>query len=165
MNLPTIRQTYLLIFAGCVGLIAVGMVMQYVMKLEPCPLCITQRVFIVLVGLTALIGALHNPSGNSRRTYGLGVILFAVIGAGFSSRQLWLQSLPPELAPACGPSLSYMFDSFPLMEALQVLLQGDGNCADVKWSFLGGSIPFWTLIAFIGLALFGLWQSWRKAST
>lgn len=161
MSLPNIRQTFLLIFLGCTGLILVAMYMQHSLGLEPCPLCITQRVFIIAVGLTALVAFAVNFQGVGRRIVaGLG-LLFSIAGGGFSTRQLWLQSLPEDQIPACGPSVSYMFDTFPLMEALGVLLRGDGNCAEVVWTLFGISIPGWTLVAFVGLAGFNIWQLLR----
>lgn len=161
--LPSIRQTNLIIFLGCVGLMLIAAYMEHVMGLEPCPLCITQRAFVILVGLIALIAFLHNPVRMGRRVYAVLGILAAVIGGAFSSRQLWLQSLPEDQVPACGPGLSYMFDVYPFLQALEVLLQGDGNCAKVDWSLFGISIAGWTLVAFIGLALINLFQAWRKA--
>jgi disulfide bond formation protein DsbB len=141
-----------LIFAGifvfCCGLMAVGYYMQFALEMEPCPLCMTQRVFIVLSGLIALIACLHNPSGSATAVYGGLIGLSATLGASFSIRQLYLQSLPPDLAPACGPSVSYILETFPLNKALQIMLKGDGNCAEVLWTFLGISIPGWTLVAF-----------------
>src|SRR5690606_18041319 len=158
--LPSIRQTNLIIFLGCVGLMLIAAYMEHVMGLEPCPLCITQRAFVILVGLIALIAFLHNPARIGQRVYGILGILAAVIGGSFSSRQLWLQSLPEDQVPACGPGLSYMFDVYPFLEALEVLLRGDGNCAKVDWSLFGISIAGWTLVAFIGLAAINLFQTW-----
>ena len=162
MSLPSSRLTFLIIFLGCTGLILTGLYMQYFMDLYPCPLCITQRVFIVAVGLTTLLAFLLNPGKVGRRVFGgLGIFL-ALAGSAFSLRQLWLQSLPEDQAPACGPDIGYLLDNFPLMDALSVLLRGDGNCAEVVWTFLGVSIPGWTLVAFIGLAGFNLWQVLRR---
>lgn len=158
MSLPSPRQTFALIAAGCLGLILTGLYMQHVMKLIPCALCITQRIFIIAVGLTALVGFFHGPTGFGQKIYaGLGAV-FAITGSSFSMRQIYLQSLPADQAPACGPDIAYMFDNFPLMDALSLLLRGDGNCAEVAWTFLGISIPGWTLVAFAGLAIFNLWQ-------
>ncbi|MEJ2417858.1 MAG: disulfide bond formation protein B [Exilibacterium sp.] len=160
--MPSIRQTNLILFLGCCGLILTALYMQEFMKMIPCALCITQRVFVIAVGLVALVAWLHNPSVLGRRLYaGLGIIT-GIIGAGFSARHLWLQSLPEDLKPACGPSLEYIIDTFPLMEALDVLLAGDGNCAEVSWTFLGVSIPGWTLVAFVGLVATNLWQLVRQ---
>lgn len=161
-SLLTPRNTFFLIFFGCLGLMATGYYMQYAMNLEPCPLCITQRVFIVSVGLTALAAALINPQALGRKIFASFGTIFAIAGGAFSSRQLWLQSLPEDQVPACGPSLEYMLETFPLMDALSVLLRGDGNCAQVSWSLLGISIPGWTLAAFIGLFAFNIYQLVRK---
>lgn len=162
MSLPSPRLTFLLIFLGCTGLMATGFYMQYVMHLYPCPLCITQRIFIVAVGITGLLGFLFNPRTTGRKVFGIFGILFAVLGGCFSIRQLWLQSLPEDQVPACGPDIAYLLENFPLLDALSVLLRGDGNCAEVVWTFLGISIPGWTLVAFIGLVGFNLWQVLRR---
>lgn len=162
MALPSARLTFLLLFLGCTGLILVGLYMQYVMDLYPCPLCITQRVFIVAVGLTGLLGFIVNPQLTGRRIFGAVGLLFAIAGGSFSSRQLWLQSLPADQVPACGPDIGYLIENFPLMDALSVLLRGDGNCAEVSWSLFGISIPGWTLVAFVGLAALNIWQIVRK---
>jgi disulfide bond formation protein DsbB len=132
--------------------------MQEVMGLIPCALCITQRIFIIAVGVVALIGLLHHPKGYGQKIYaGLGII-FAVTGGSFSTRQLYLQSLPADQVPACGPDIAYMFENFPFLDALSLLLRGDGNCAEVAWSLFGISIPGWTLVAFTGLVIINLWQ-------
>lgn len=162
MTLPNSRQTFALIAAGCLGLILVGLYMQHFMGLIPCALCITQRIFIIATGLTALIAFIHKPKSWGQKIYaGIGMIT-AAIGGSFSTRQLYLQSLPPDQVPACGPDIAYMFENFPLMDAFSLLLRGDGNCAEVSWTLFGLSIPAWTLAAFIGLIAFNLWQFFRK---
>ena len=148
--------------SACVGLIAVALFMQYMMELNPCYLCIVQRVFVITTGFILLIASLHNPGRGGQRVYALFGALSAVSGAGFSIRQLWLQSLPEDKVPACGPSADYLFDSLPLRDALSMLLRGDGNCAEVQWALLDLSIPAWTLLAFTGLALLCVWQGLRR---
>ncbi|MCV6626853.1 MAG: disulfide bond formation protein B [Cellvibrionaceae bacterium] len=162
MPLPNIRLTNIIIFIGCVGLILIALGFQEIMGLAPCPLCITQRIFVVAVGLFALAAAIHNPGLGGRRLYALGGIAMAITGAGFSGRHLYLQGLPADQLPSCGPGLSYMFETFPFMEAMEILLMGDGNCGDVMWSLFGISMPGWVLVAFIGLALFNVWQLLRR---
>lgn len=142
------RTLFFGLFLFSCGLMATGYFMQYVKGLEPCPLCITQRFFIVLAGAIALAAALHNPRRRGCMLYASGIALACVAGGSFSSRQLYLQSLPPDQAPACGPSLSFMLETFPLSKTLELLLRGDGNCAEVVARFLGLSIPGWTLVAF-----------------
>lgn len=160
--LPSVRQTNGLIVIACSLLLAVALYMEHVMGFVPCPLCMTQRVFVLLVGLVALLAFVHHPRRRGRRVYGSLGLAAAVIGGGFSSRQLWLQSLPPDRVPACGPDLYYMLDVFPFLETLKVMLTGDGNCAEVSWTFLGISIPGWTLVAFVGLAALNIWQLVRR---
>ena len=151
------RVLFSLATVACTALILTALYMQYVLELEPCALCITQRIFIIAVGFVSLVAAIHNPGRLGIRLYSGICLLLAIIGGGFSARHVWLQNLPEDLAPACGPNLSYLVENFPLWEALSVLLQGDGNCADTLWTFLGLSIPGWTLIAFVALGLYFLW--------
>lgn len=129
-----------------------GFYLQYYLGLEPCPLCMTQRIFIVLCGFIALLAAVHNPQPTGRMVYAGLTALAAIAGGSFSSRQLYLQGLPEDQVPACGPGLSYMLEAFPLSQTLGAMLRGDGNCAEVVWTFLGLSIPAWALLAFIGIA-------------
>lgn len=158
------RTLLFAIFFICVGLMLGGMYFQYVMDLAPCPLCITQRVFICTVGFVALLAALQCPGRTGVRIYALLGLMSSVIGGGVSARHTWLQSLPEELAPACGPGLSYMFETLPFRDALEVLFRGDGNCADISWSFLGLSIPGWTLFWFIILAGINIWVFYRPTT-
>ncbi|MCB1691439.1 MAG: disulfide bond formation protein B [Pseudomonadales bacterium] len=158
MTIPSSRIIFALIFLGCAGAIAAALYMEHVMGLEPCPLCIFQRVFVIAGGVIALAGALHNPRLNGIKVYGGLVVSAAVIGGGLAIRQLYLQHLPKDQVPACGPSLDYLLDVFPLTEVLKMVLSGDGSCAEVQWTFAGLSIPGWTLIGFIGLAAIGVFQ-------
>ncbi len=159
--IPSVRKTNFLIFIVCTLMILAAAYMEHVMKMIPCSLCITQRGFVVLTGLLALAAALHNPAVTGKRAYAVLGIISPILGACFAGRQLWLQSLPADQVPACGPGLAYMFEVFPFMDALKLLLQGDGNCAHVD-KILGLSLALWTLIAFIGLAGVNLYQLLRK---
>ena len=159
--IPSIRQTNLLLFIGGVLTILAGVYMEHVMKLLPCPLCITQRAFFNLIGILGLIAFIHNPKTKGRRIYAVLGIIAALGGGYFAQHQLWLQSLPADQVPACGPGLAYMFEVFPLLEAFKLLLQGDGTCAQVD-KILGLSIPMWSVIAFTGFGLINLYQALRK---
>jgi len=165
MTLPNPRTTFLLMFLAVAFVLGAAFYLEYAKGLEPCPLCITQRVMFLGVGLVSLIAFLHNPSNPSnigRRIYGLLVALFALGGLYFAGRQLWLQSLPADQVPACGPGITYMVEVFPMSEVIRTLLTGDGNCAEVKWTLMGLSIPGWAALGFAGLVVFGLWQAFRK---
>ena len=133
------------------------------LQLEPCYLCITQRVFVIAIAVICALAALHNPAQYGQKIYAGLSALMALIGSYFSVKQLWLQGLPEDQVPACGVPVDYLFDAFSLSEALSHLLRGDGNCAEVQWELLGISMPGWVLIAFIGYALMAIFQFTRKA--
>lgn len=162
MPLPSIRQSFFLIAAACAGMMVAALIMQHMFEMEPCPLCVTQRVFVILAGVVALIAALQNPALLGRRIYSSAGIVLSLIGGGVSARHVWLQNLPEDQVPTCGPGLSYMFEALPMWEALSLLFAGDGNCAEESWRFLGLTIPGWTLVCFSGLVAVFAWQAWRK---
>ena len=141
--------------------IVFAMYLEHQLGLHPCPLCMTQRVFIALMGLWGLIAALHNPGGWGRRVYGALCSIAAITGGAVAARHVWLQHLPPEQVPACGPSLEYMLETLPFSDTLSIVLMGDGNCAEVVWTFMGLSIPELTLILFIFVTALSLWQTFR----
>ena len=150
------RLTNLAGFAVCVALLAYGYVLQFLDELEPCPLCVFQRVAFFGLGTLFLAAALHNPGVIGARIYGVFLGIAAVIGAAIAGRHVWLQSLPPDQVPECGPGLEYMLNTFPLLETLRTVLSGSGECADVSWSFLGMTIPAWALLWFVALGLIGV---------
>jgi len=158
MTIPPARIINWVVFAGCAMLMAVALYFQHVQGLEPCILCITQRVMVITIGLLALVAALHNPGSTGIRFYAGLMTVTAVTGAAIAIRQLWLQSLPSDQVPACGPSLDYLLEVFPLTEVFQMVFLGDGNCAEVLWTLFGISIPGWTLVAFVGLIGIGTYQ-------
>lgn len=121
---------------------------------EPCPMCVFQRVAMIATGLFFLLGALHNPQGRGQWVYAGLADFSAGAGALIAARQVWLQSLPPDQVPACGPTLDYLMDIFPLAEVVAMVLKGDGNCAKIDAAWLGLSLPAWTTIAFIGLSVY-----------
>lgn len=155
-------QLNLLLLLGPAGLLGFGYYLQYVQDLEPCPLCMTQRIFFYLVAFCGLT-ALFNRSSNIFRTITAGFgSLFSLVGLLVAGRQLWLQSLPEDQVPACGPGFDFIMETFPLMEAIEIMFRGNGNCAEVVWTFLGLSIPGWSFVAFSGLLLINLIQIIRK---
>ena len=136
--------------------------LEDVLNLAACPLCMTQRVFVVLWGVFALIAVVHNPGGWGRRAYGVLCALAAIAGGAVAARHVWLQHLPPDQVPACGPSLEYMLETLPFSETLSIVMMGDGNCADTMWTLLGLSIPEQTLALFVVVTAISLWQAFRK---
>lgn len=159
-KLPGVRVTNLLIalFALFMMLVAV-LYFQNMLHLIPCPLCVSQRGFAIATGAIAFIAFVHNPGTTGSRLYAALTTLAAIGGAAIAGRQVWLQNLPPEKVPTCGPTLDWMFQAnFPLQEILGAMFFGEGSCAEIKWMFLGLSIPGWTLVAFVFLAAVGLFQ-------
>jgi protein dithiol:quinone oxidoreductase len=162
-KLPSRRICYLLGFLLCAGLVGYALFLQYYKNEEPCPLCIFQRVAVMALGLVFLVAAIHNPLRRGAIVYGVMLLLVAGIGASIAGRHVWLQNLPKDQVPECGPGLNYMLDAFPLGEVVAKVLRGSGECAEAgKWRFLGLTIPGWTLIAFIGMGIGGLIQIWNR---
>lgn len=144
-------------FLGCALGMAFALYLQHAKGFEPCAMCIFQRVAMCGSALFFLIGALHGPkTGSGRWTYALLAALAALIGAGIAGRQVWLQSLPADQVPSCGPTLGYLMKLMPLQNVIAYVLKGEGNCAKIDAQWLGIALPEWTLFAFIGLTLFAL---------
>lgn len=151
---------YLIAGAFAVMLIVVAFVMEYRFGLEPCPLCILQRiVFIVIAVLYLLCYAIK--SRKVKRILLILAILFALVGIGIAGRHVWIQHFPENL-PSCLPSMSYLFEAFPLLDAAKQILGGTEDCRKIKWKFMGLSIPEQTLIIFCLYLLFGLFSFFRK---
>jgi protein dithiol:quinone oxidoreductase len=155
------RIWFLIGFLGCCFLLAMGAYMQFVEELEPCPLCISQRLAILATGIVFLIAAIHN---HHHKAYALIGAISALMGASISARHVWLQHLPPDQVPECSPGLEYVLEHFPFADTIKLMLTGTGECAVVDALFLGLSIPAWTLIAFLMLAAFSLAANWLKSA-
>lgn len=150
------RVANLALAGACAGLMGYALYAQYGLGLEPCPLCIFQRVAVMALGVTFLLAALHGAGPIGRRTWALPIGVVALAGAGVAGRHLWLQTLPPERVPACGPGLDFMLEAFPLTEVLDTVLRGSGECATVDWRFLGLAMPAWVLFALATLGVAGV---------
>ena len=142
------RQIYLIIFLVVGGLIGYAAYSIKILGLEPCPLCITQQFFYSIVGITAFIAFNHNPVSKISRFYAVIISLASSAGIWVAGRQVWLQSLPEDEVPLCGPPLEYILEVFPFGDLLGALFMGDGNCAEIPWQFLGLSMAGWSLIWF-----------------
>lgn len=147
----------------CAGLLAYAYYTQFYLGLQPCPLCIFQRVAVIALGVVFLLAVLHGPRGWGRRVYAGLLGLVALVGAGIAGRHVWLQHLPADQVPACGPGLNYMLEVFPLGETLRMVFTGSGECAAVNWSFLGLSMPAWVLIWCVVLGALAIWNNLRRA--
>lgn len=158
----TNRIANLLGFLACAGMMAYALYAEHVLGLEPCPLCIFQRVATIGLGVVFLTGAIAGPGRLKQRLNAALILIAAAAGASVAGRHLWLQNLPPDQVPACGPGLDFMLDAFPLARVFEMVFTGSGECANISWSFLGLSMPSWTLICFVALGVFGIWANLRS---
>jgi disulfide bond formation protein DsbB len=149
--LPPRRIGYLLGFLVCVGLMGYALYLQYVEGLEPCPLCMLQRICVIAMGVVFLVATFHNPGRVGASVFALLQLLIGGAGAAIAARQVWLQSLPKDQVPACGMGLSYMLETLPFTDAVRQVLEGSGECAEKSWEFLHLSIAGWTLVFFVAM--------------
>ena len=142
------KKVSFLIFLCCSLLLCFAYFLELVQGLNPCPLCTLQRICMAVGGFLALIAFIHNPEKPALLAYIFLQVVSFSIGGLLAGRQIYLQSLPPELVPSCGPDLDYLLEIFPFFEVLQMIVFEDGSCAEVLWKFLGFSIPQWTILSF-----------------
>ena len=162
MKIPGSRQLNFAGFIACAGMMAYALYAEHVLYLMPCPLCVFERLATISLGIIFLAAALQNPSGSGRRVYAGLLFVAAGAGIGVASRHVWLQNLPPEEVPSCGPGFNYILDSFPLSDALSMIFSGSGECASIDWIFLGLSMPAWVLLWMLGLGTAGVWNNLRR---
>ena len=143
------RIGFALVLGLCLALLGYAYYSEYVQGLEPCPLCILQRVAFMIMALGALAGALHGSRGGVRWLYAGIVFAGGIWGLATAGRHMWLQSMPPDQVPECGPGFDFMLEYFSLGEAITSAFTGSGECAEVDWAFLGLAMPAWTLIWYI----------------
>ncbi|WP_133013075.1 disulfide bond formation protein B [Marinomonas flavescens] len=155
-------------FHGVIGfaafiLLGVAFYMEYQMGLEPCPLCMLQRIVLLIIGVVSLFSAIMS-SQRLRKWLSIVVVILSLLGAALAIRHLYLQNLPIDDLPACLPGLSYMIDAFPWQDVAKAMIMGTGDCGEVVWTFLGLSIPGWTLIAFLGMAIINGFIAFRRVN-
>ena len=154
----TDRRLFFLVALSCMVLLGFGYYLQFVEGLDPCPLCILQRVAYLGVGVVCLAGFFHGSAG---RIYGAVALICALAGAAIAARQVWLQHLPADLVPECGPGLDFILQAFPLFDALKLIFTGSGECAETVWTFLSLSIAEWSLFWFAAFSVLFMYQLLR----
>jgi disulfide bond formation protein DsbB len=156
------RAGYLLGFVASFGLVAFALYIQQKHNLEPCPLCISQRIAFMALGVIFLLAALHNPGRVGRRIYGLLQFAAAATGIGIAARHIWIQANPDKVMAECGVGFDYLFESFPMRRALELVFKGTGECSSIDWTWLGMTIPQLSLVAFSALAVFAILLAFLK---
>jgi disulfide bond formation protein DsbB len=149
--LPPRRPAYLLGFLVCAGLMGWALYLQYGLDLDPCPLCIFQRVAVIATGVIFLVAAVHNPRRGGAAVYALLTLIVAGIGATLAAWHVWIQAQPKGSVAACGMGLNYMLQTLPFTEVISRVLKGSGECAEQGWLFMGLAIPSWTFVFFIAM--------------
>ena len=163
MTLPNRRLLNLAGFLACAGMMGFALYAQYFLMLDPCPLCVFQRIATISLGIVFLIAALHDAGNLGSKVYAALVTLTAGFGAGVAIWHVRLQNMPMDEVPSCGPGFEYIMDNFALFDALSLIFKGSGECADVVWRLLGLSMPSWVIIGLGGLGIAGIWNNFRKA--
>jgi protein dithiol:quinone oxidoreductase len=152
----------LLFLASVVGM-TFALYLEHGQGLEPCPLCIFQRIGLIGLGFFSLIAFLHNPTSRVAKSIYAGLGTLSILwSAGVAARHVWLQHLPPDKVPSCGPGLDYWLETLPMKSVFEQVLTGSGECAKVDWTLFGLSLPTWSLAFFAVLLILSLWQLLRK---
>lgn len=142
------------LFSG--GLVGFALFLQYVKHQDPCPLCMVQRVIFIAILIVFALAALHAPKRIGMRVYAMLIALLSLSGVGVAARHIWIQNLPKDQVPACGPGLDYMLETMPMADVLKQLMHGSGECAEKSWTFLALGIPEWSLLCYLAL---GAWAA------
>jgi len=162
MFFPNPRLIFLLIFLACSALLMSAIYIEPFKSMNPCPMCMMQRALFIAIGAVALAAAIHSAKQFGEKIYSLIIGLISLGGASVAIRQLWLQSLPEDQVPACGPGIDYMLEVFPILEVIEMSLRGTGDCAKVQWTLLNVSIPGWSLLAFAGFVILAITILFKK---
>ena len=162
MTISGTRQLNLAGFLACVGMMAYALYAEHYLLMAPCPLCVFQRMSVIVLGIIFLIAALHNPAGWGRHVYTSLILAATGFGVGVAGRHVWLQNLPPDQVPACGAGYDYIMDTLPFTEALSVIFTGSGECATIDWQFLGLTMPAWVVISVAVVGSAGIWNNLRR---
>jgi disulfide bond formation protein DsbB len=150
-------------FVACAALLAYALYAQFGLKLEPCPLCIFQRIGIALAGVVFLLAAVHNPGGWGRYVYAVLLAVATLATAGVAARHVYVQHLPPGSLPSCGAPLAILVKFTPVFTLIKKVLTGSGECGEVNWRFLGLAMPTWVLLCALALAALGLYANLGRA--
>lgn len=156
-------------FLLCLIAILFALYLEFFQGLDPCPLCVLQRVALVGAGFFYLIAWIHfwiskNPNIWTVRAYGVLVLAFTLFGLVMAIKQIYIQHLPLGEAPACGPGLEYLRQTLPWDQFIAGLFQGDGECAVTGTRFISLSLSEWSAVLFTLLSLLNIHLICRRFS-
>ena len=163
MQVKSLRIYSFIPFITTVLLLAYAYYEEYVKYLDPCPLCMVQRLVFAIIGVLFLLTLIKPPQFVYRKIVAVIISFVSLLGVAVSARHIWIQNLPADEVPACGPGLFYMLDTLPFGSVLQEILHGSGECAEGSWRFLGLTMPMWTLVCFVGFVIYTIiWSTMTK---
>ncbi len=156
-NLFSGKSGYIIGSLGCFATVALALLIQTQYNLEPCPLCITQRMFFMGLGVLFLIGAFIKPASMLQKIFTGLQVLAALGGAGWAIRHWYLQANKESMIADCGVGFDYMFENFPLKKMFTLIFRGTGDCAAIDWTFLGLTLPQLALISFVSFCIYAVY--------
>ncbi len=148
----------------CLIYLGTALLLPALQDLSPCPLCILQRWIFSLLFLVFFVGSFRINTKPKAQFYGITTLTISLLGIVLSGRHLWLIYHPAQEIGVCAPNLFYLFKQRPMIEGVRTLFWGSGDCATMAGTFWGISLPLWTLIGFLLLAIISLWQTIRNPS-
>ncbi len=162
MKLTSIRASYFLGFAACLAIFLYSLYLQFNVGIQPCALCVLQRIVLVSIGLVFFLGSLFRVHKIAHIALGLLTTLLSVLGVALAGRQVWIQHFPGQSGDTCGASLQYMLKVLPFTEVLKNIFQGSAECTQIGWRFLSISLSEWSLFWFVIFLILSLWQLTKK---
>ena len=155
------RSWHSFLFVCAAALMAYAKYSEAFLDLVPCPLCMTQQVAFILVVITSLIAIIHNPVKLGVTVYSGLCLFFSVVGASVATRQVYIENLPPDQMPSCGPPLEYIIDALPMSDVLHSMFVGGGSCGVIQWEFLGITMAGYAFLWFSLLVLVSGFNIWK----
>jgi protein dithiol:quinone oxidoreductase len=148
-NILSFRILSALGCALCATLLAGGYYIEHVLEVDPCPLCIFQRLTFAIIGVLFLIATITKLKKLASYLLSSILTLFSVIGLGLAGRQMWLQHLPADQVPSCSAGLEKLLQMHPTLDVLKMVLKGSGDCAVIDFTIFGLSLANWSFFCFI----------------
>ncbi|MCQ2997929.1 disulfide bond formation protein B [Pseudomonas syringae] len=154
MQLARTRSLFFLVFIACAMIVGSVVYLQcVVVGLSPCVLCLWQRAVFVASGLVALIATIHAPGRAGCGAYSAVILLLTLSGASIAGGQVWLQTATVDQTIEVIAQVERLLDMLSLYSQVDRLRSDATFCAEISWSLFGISLPEWSLLAFVGLAL------------
>ena len=164
MHLAHTRSLFFLVFIACASIIGSVVYLQRAFGLSPCVLCWFQRWAFVVCGALGLMATFQAPGKRGSRWYSSLILLTALAGSAIAGVQVWLQTATAdELIPAIS-EFEHLLDFLSLHHLIDRLRSDATFCAEITWSFLGISLPEWSLLAFVGVVIVAFYALFRAAT-